>query len=195
MPALQFALIRAILIVLHGLLGLAVPLSAQESVVVLPSARVRLTTDTGRIVGAWMGRGDDSVTILDARGKTVHTVAVRSVRVFEISRGKVRRTGRGALIGFLSGTTAGVVTALVLCRTDGCSSSGGEFGGFIAGVLGGVGAVAGTGIGALIGSQIRSERWEPAPLAGVRVGLIPTWSRALGVGLQVAWSPGSGRRR
>jgi len=167
---------------LLALLSLPAMLPAQDSVVVRPGARVRLTTGAGRFVGTWEGSAHDSLTILDARRTTVRVVAFDAVSALEISRGRRRRTGRGALIGFVSGTTAGLVTALVFCR-NGC----GEFNTFIPVALGGAGAVVGTGVGALIGSQIRTERWESVPVGALRIGLIPQRSRRLGVGIQFAW--------
>ena len=176
------------------LMAFSVALGAQDSVVVAPGVRVRLVTDSIRVVGNLMRRVEDSITILDARSHATHVLSLNAVRVFEISRGKRRRTGRGALIGLVSGAGAGIVSTLVLCRS-GCTSSGGDWTGFIAVVLTGAGAVAGVGVGALIGSQIRSERWDRAAVSGIRVGLIPTWSRHRGLGLRINWWPGARHAR
>jgi hypothetical protein len=176
------------------LIAFPVALGAQDSVVVAPGVRVRLSTDSIRLVGNLVRRVEDSITILDARSHAAHVLSLNSVRVFEISRGRTRRTGRGAWIGLLSGAGAGLVSTVVLCR-NGCASSGGDFSGLIALALTGAGAVGGAGVGALIGSQIRSERWDRAAVSGIRVGLIPTWSRQPGVGLRITWSPGARHAR
>lgn len=186
---LCLVLCRAILFLLIGWLGNSERLSAQDSIVVRPGDRVRLSTDAGRFVGRLGNRANDSVTIVDAHRNTVVVVAVGTVRTLELSRGERRRTGRGAWIGLLSGTAAGVLTGLVVCGINDCSSSGAEVDAILAVALGAAGAVAGTGVGALVGSQIRSERWEEAPIAGLRIGLMRQRSGDLGVGFGLVWSP------
>jgi hypothetical protein len=179
---------RPILLVVIGWLGVLRVLSAQDTSALHAGARVRLTTETGRFVGTLQSRANDSVTILDASRNAVLVVAMGTVRRLEVSRGERSRTGRGALIGLVSGTAAGVLAGLVLCGGNRCSSSGGEFGGLITLVLGGTGAAAGTGVGALVGSRIRSERWEQAPLSRLHIQLMRQRSGDLGVGLRLVWS-------
>jgi len=181
------------LVLLIGWLGNSERLVAQETRVVRPGDRVRVTTESDRFVGTLGSRANGSLTILDARRDTVAVIAVGTVRLLELSRGEGRRTGRGAWIGLLSGTAAGILTGLVVCSDNACSSSGGEFGGVITFALGAAGAVAGTGVGALVGSQIHSERWEEAPLAGLRIGLMRQRFGGFGVGIGFVWSPGGGR--
>jgi hypothetical protein len=168
--------------------GLATGLAAQDRIEIHANARVRVTSDAGRIVGHWGGRVNDSITILDPRTQTTRVLPVHTVRVFELSRGRVSRTGRGAFLGLVSGTGAGLASALALCLGGRCSSSGGDFGGLAALAFAGLGAVGGTAIGALIGSQIRSEQWTRAPLRGMRVSLVSPGPVGLHLGVRVSWA-------
>ena len=145
-------------LLLASTLVLPAALKAQDSTVPAPQARVRVTTDAGRFVGRWLGRTADSLSIAGARNEPMGFAAA-SVRNLEISAGRKRRTGSGAVIGLATGLVGGLVTAAVLCN-DGC----GDLHGFVLVVVAGLGAGGGLLIGAIIGSQIRSERWEPVPL-------------------------------
>lgn len=69
------------------LIAFPVALGAQDSVVVAPGVRVRVSTDSIRLVGNLVRRVEDSITILDARSHATHVLSLSSVRVFEISRG------------------------------------------------------------------------------------------------------------
>ena len=139
-------------------------LMAQDSTILAPQARVRVTTDAGRFVGRWLGRTGDSLSIAGARDQPMDFAAA-SVRNLEVSAGRKRQTGSGAVIGLASGLVGGLVTAAMLCN-DGC----GELHGFVLVALAGLGAGGGLIIGAIIGSQVRSERWESVPFAvGLRL--------------------------
>jgi hypothetical protein len=140
--------------------------TAQDGPVLPPEARVRVTTDAGRFVGKWLGRTADSLSILDSRDEP-RGFASASVRGLEVSAGRKRRTGRGALIGVASGAAGGILGALGFCR-GGC----GDLSGLLVMAFGGIGAGGGLIVGAIVGSQIRSERWESVPVSvGLRLSL------------------------
>ena len=146
-------------------LAMPVAVAAQERVPA-PEARVRVTTDDGRFVGKWLGRTGDSLSIMDSRNEPMGFAAV-SVRNLEVSAGRKRQTGSGAIVGLATGFVGGLITAAVLCN-DGC----GDLHGFVLVAVGGIGAAGGLLIGAIVGSQIRTERWESVPLnVGLRLSL------------------------
>jgi len=76
------------------------------------------------------------------------------------SRGRRSYAGRGALIGLAAGAAAGIASGSIVCATDNCSSSGGDWKGLVVGVLGIGGGLVGAGVGALVGAGLSGERWE-----------------------------------
>ena len=96
-----------------------------------------------------------------------------SVTRLEVSAGRARRTGRGALIGCGAGAVAGLITGWLWCHgLEGSALDCGDPANGI--VIGGIpGGAVGAGIGAIIGALIKTDRWEEVPLHQLRVSLAP----------------------
>jgi len=83
-----------------------------------------------RIVGTLARLRDDTLVVVPDGHDLSLAIPYATLGELEVSRGRHRRTGRGALIGLGTGVAGGVVAALVLCHDDRCESSGGDFAGF-----------------------------------------------------------------
>lgn len=139
--------------------------------------RIRLSppAEPGWLTGEFAGASRDSLLLRLDRSGIESAVPRSSVRALEISRGRHRRTGRGAFLGFITGTATGIFTGVVLCQSSqechdnhGDSLFDGDNTGLVAFVLGIGGAVAGTTIGALVGTFIHSEKWAGTPFVAAR---------------------------
>jgi hypothetical protein len=159
---LSASLIAAVLV-----LTAADPLASQEPAALQADARVRLMmVGADRwSVGNLLKQTRDSVRLLAGDSGDTLAVATTSLARFEISKGRHRQTGRGALIGVAVGTVVGAVLGVATYEERGDRGSlvldpgpGGSalLGGGLLGLLG-------AGIGALTGSQITAERWTPLP--------------------------------
>lgn len=152
---------------------------AAHSAPVEPGARVRVTIlerapadslllpagiDSGdRIKGTLLSAGPHGLGLAvgDDPGDTL-TIARELVADFEASAGKRSRTGRGAMIGLLSGIVGGFAFAEYFTSSEGVSRDSEKLAfrfGFVT-----VGGLGGLGLGALVGSICRTERWRRAPL-------------------------------
>lgn len=168
---------------------------AQQRPSVEPGQRVRVTVDCaaealatsaaasircppeGRLTGRLVELPGDSVA-LEVDGSTAR-YPVEAVTLLEASRGSRSHLGAGALVGFVAGTT---VTFLVLdsgspASTNACDPDNNQdaIGGTGTCLLlaGAVGGLPGALVGAVVGSLLRTEEWEPVPLAGVGVTPFP----------------------
>ena len=158
---------------------------AQEAAALPLGVRVRISTANGEVVGTLARLRDDTVGVVP-EGETLQlAVPLAELDALEVSRGRFRRTGRGAVIGLGTGLTLGVVTAVALCGDDRCESSGGEWTGVAVGLLGLGGAVTGLGLGALIGSFIRQEKWREVSITWIQAGVMPLPRGRLGLSLAV----------
>jgi hypothetical protein len=140
---------------------------AQDSPLIPLGVRVRVRESApgGQTTfGTLVGVTRDSITLSPRELNDERAFALASLSEVAVSRGRHSRTGRGALIGLITGTVAGVASGLILCSHEDCESSGGDFAGLATATLGLGGALVGTGLGALIGSFVRTERWENIPL-------------------------------
>lgn len=149
----------------------AADVAAQDTTSLGPlGIRLRLSNRalTTTHYGSLARLGPDTIFLIDDETRSMAATPLSSVGRFEISRGRHGRAGRGALIGFIAGTTLGAGLTLLGCGADKCESSGGDWAGFFALTMGVAGGLAGTGVGAIIGSFIKTERWEEIPLARLR---------------------------
>ncbi len=159
-------------------------IAAQDAPAIPLGVRVRVQGSPPRreaTTGTLLGLTRDSVLLATGDPNVRRAFALASLSEVAVSRGRHSRTGRGALIGLISGTVAGVASGLILCVHADCESSGGDFAGLAAATLGLGGALVGTGLGALIGSFIHTERWESMPLGHLRLGVGPPGSLRIGV--------------
>ncbi len=155
------------------LLAAARPLPAQQPT--LPAAlqpRVRISSPRpggSAIVANLVGVTGDSLMLRRSPEESPLALALESVGRIEVSQGRHARTGRGALIGFLTGTAlgTGLVVAAASADDSGMNDGVAEFAAF---VLGSGIALAGVGIGALVGSAIHTEEWREVPISQLRVG-------------------------
>ena len=131
---------------------------------------------TGELVGI-----DDQYLMmrLSRTGQTLKLPAGRVTRL-EVSRGGTRGKAalRGAGIGALS-------LALIAGTAGSCSGRSSCF--LDSGASAALGAVSGTVWGALIGLSIGGERWRPAQVPRVQVGVMPLPRGGAGVKLAFQW--------
>jgi hypothetical protein len=141
-----------------------VPPAALAQTEVLPGYRVRLTTAKGQVVGTMEELTAERVTLSQPGGQLL-TYRLGDVRKVEVSLGKRRSTGRGALWGGIIGAAAGLGVGAALNRdnfADWCGR----------GCLLGIGGLGGAAVGAAAGAALGSigrERWRPARIAGIGV--------------------------
>ncbi len=141
----------------------------------LPAAlqpRVRISSPRpggSAIVGNVLGLTGDSLIVRQEGRASPLLLPLETVGRIELSEGRHARTGRGALIGLVSGAVLG--TGLVVAAAS--NEEPGDFEGlltFLALVTGVGVSAAGVGIGALVGSFVHTERWREVPLHELRVG-------------------------
>jgi hypothetical protein len=77
----------------------------------------------------------DSIVVSYGEARAERHFALSSLSDLAVSRGRHSRTGRGALIGLVSGAVAGVATGLILCTHEECESSGEDFAGLATATL------------------------------------------------------------
>jgi hypothetical protein len=134
-------------------------------------ARVRLTSPTLRSdqqVVRIVSLTSDTVAFRSDQNPTIRSLALNDISAVEVSLGERRRTGQGAIIGFLAGAAIGGVLGYTIADEScvptvfGCGEifSPGES----AGVLGLVGGAAGLLVGTTMGWFAKSERWRRLPL-------------------------------
>lgn len=143
-----------------------------------PGARVRATVgapiarrqagafsqrQVRRIVGTLEAVRGDTLVL---RGKTVQSLAVDSVRLLEVSRGRHRQTWSGAGIGFAAGASVGALSGALLnssCESSECPDAGEVtvVSALGLGVLGGV-------LGAVVGAATETDTWEEVPVDRLR---------------------------
>lgn len=163
----------------------AVPVT--ETSALTPGARVRITVPSLRkhpLVGTLVGVEDDSLTVQfgGRQNRKVQTVPRASITTLEVSRGRERHIGMGAMVGAMVGFVG--VGALVV-------ASGGSAGDDLAAAVMGVGAAVGAGLGAFGGAMMQTDRWQEVQPGSVQIGVGPT--RGGGVEVQVRLAFGRGR--
>lgn len=149
------------------------PAEAATAQIVLPppGTRVRATTDSGKIVGHLSGARRDTILVRPEHAAEDREISLQDIRRLEMSRGIQPRTGRGALIGLVSGAVAGAVSGMIVCAGDNCVNSGEDLTNLVPVALGIGGGVVGAGTGALIGAQFHGEQWRTIPLPGAKFGM------------------------
>lgn len=130
-------------------------------------------------------------TVLDARDKQIElrpdgqservTLPVESIAQLEVSRGRKSHPGKGAVIGALAG--AAFVGAMCLAE-GGCGSKGEMISTEEAVVMS---SAMGAGGGALAGLFVRTERWEALPPGRIRLSVLPTPRRGLGLSVTLGF--------
>jgi hypothetical protein len=163
---------------------LSAGLAAQAPWVVDIGRRVRVTTDSGTVIGTLVGQDSGGVQVRwpgtpDSLGATIPRHRILRL---DVSGGHVSNAGKGAAIGLGVGATLGLVTGI------GCASSQDSFFQCTTGdvvQLTFMSGLFGAGVGALIGLASTHERWESVFTRGdVRVSLAP---HGLGVGVSIAF--------
>ena len=145
------------------------PARAQEGAPPPPGARVRVWShllSSGRAVGLFQSVDSATVSLVADNGSMTR-IALGAIDSVQVSRGWEAHTGRGALIGAITG---GVVLALL----GAANTSEGEV--IDPAAVAGLGFIAGAAGGAFVGGVIAHvrghERWGPVP-AWRRVGAGP----------------------
>ncbi len=153
-------------------------LAQQDSQQILPGVRVRLWAPELRIqklVGKIVSVDADTLRLNIMDQTAPLAIPISSVTKFEVSRGKssgarVLSGVGGAGLGFLGGAIVGGGIGGIWSENKYPNShEGNGLGIFMGGIIGGG---LGTLIGAVIGVQHPPERWQQAPLAALRVGLL-----------------------
>jgi len=154
-------------------LGGALPEDAGAQVILPPpGTRVRVTLDTSeQVTGKLAGAHRDTLLVRPELQETDRAMALGSLTRLEVSRGIRPQTGKGALIGLVSGAAAGAASGMVVCSGGNCVNSGEDLTTLVPVVLGIGGGVVGAGVGALIGSRFRGEHWRTFPLPRAQVSV------------------------
>ena len=143
---------------------------AQAPVVLEPKTHIRFASlpNERAVVAEVLVQRGDSLWVRPMKVTDTVALALSMLAHLDVSRGIKRETWRGVGIGLLSGAVAGGALGAALgnrCSpaepNGSCSSSRRMLATIGAFSLGTTGA----GVGALIGHAIRSDRWEPVPLA------------------------------
>ncbi len=181
---------------------LAVPLShlsAQQGQQVAVGERVRVSqchsellssgyrgTVCKRSIGTLTTLSFNAATVRVEDGADEYAFALDSVTALEVSRGRHRRWGRGALIGSVVGGAVGLILSVTYVAEDcvwGCDGDEAAVIGFIT-ALGGTGAGI---IGAGIGAVVKTERWKKVPLERLRVSFAPRRDGRVLMGVAIAF--------
>ncbi len=163
-------------LLLVGLWALAPGVAAQDSLKIEPGERVRLTLGSGRTtVGVLVTQDRDSLRIRPRPDAPAVAFSRSGIAGVEASLGRHGHAGTGALVGLVTGGTAGAALG---------GSCSGDF--LCPGAGGGALLLGGTGLlfGALVGVFVRSERWEQVYENPVQVGFTRP-PRGLGVRLSI----------
>ena len=139
--------------------------------------RVRVTTETGTIVGVALGVRDDSVS-MRVHADSVPRVALADIQRLEASGGPSNRTSiqtSASVVGMLVGGVAGAFIGASLTRSDGLTSSGQyDVPQFFGAVIGGaLGVPVGATLGYLSVSSVEPERWDVIPTPTRGVAMVP----------------------
>ncbi len=125
------------------------------------------------VTGTLQSADDASMTLVDSTHRSV-TVPVEKIVRTEMSRGRHRHAGAGAIAGAAFGLVGGGV-----CLAAGCGGNGAA--------LARSTAVWG-GIGGLVGYLVQGESWSDVPHGKVRVDILPRCEkRAIAVAAAVSW--------
>jgi len=155
----------------------AVRLDAQDVSGAFLGQRVRVWAPNPTV--GTLIRADSAVFVLVTDARDTVTRSRRVVRRTDISQGRHRRTGEGAMIGAgLGGFLGGILGAAAYDKPD-CDPQADlfcmDFGPAL--IVGGaaIGVVSGAVIGAAIGSQTHAERWTRVPrLVDLRLTAAPS---------------------
>ena len=185
---------RATLTAAALLLALQVPVLAQESGVVQPGSRVRVshhcteTYDPGerreRVeceeqTGTVASVNSDSLVLNVNNEGTFATIPLGTVSRLQLSTGRGGAGTRGAAYGALAGAGLGIIFGIALCNsTEGSTNSPGAC------AVGGAVLVAipGAVLGLMLGHSLGREGWVDVPVAGIALSVAPV---AGGVGLGI----------
>ena len=165
-------------------------ISAQEESSVVPGARVRITAPSvsaRQFIGEVVRVSTDTLVVtaemfrLMVKGAPIYTskrleVPFASVTRLDVSWGKERNTGKGALVGLLVG--GGVGALIGFSEGDDSPDPSPVFSlEFTAEqkavMLGAAIGAAGLVIGAAIGANTKTEIWKPVSLDRLNIGLSP----------------------
>ena len=169
------------------------PASRLERAVMVGSrVRARGAGGASRANGIVTAVRGDTLELLAVVGQVPLVLPLAHVERLELAVGRKDRGGIGAAIGLVAGGALGWAIGFSVYTP--CESTG-LFSCFMspesreqAGVWGAAaGAMGGAGLGLLIGVRHTTERWEPLPLEGLRVGLAPLPSGRLGLGASLAF--------
>lgn len=160
--------------------------TAQEPAPVVDSgARVRLSTDSGTIVGSLVRADSGGFWVSADPSREQVFVSRQSVKRLEVGLGTRSHAGQGALAGFFIGAGVGVIAGVA----EG-SDPPNAFIGFSAGdkaailglTLGGVGAA----LGALVGAGATEDDWHEYRPSDVHVTL-RSYPRGVGLGMSISF--------
>lgn len=161
-----------------------------------PRKRFTRRLKTSRFVGTITKLGNDSVGI--TIGLTKMDFHVHSIAKFEIYDGTRPRVLKGAFLGLVIGTGAGLFTGFIVCSSDG-SRKDGSSNGFIDFDFADLektlcivrttvgGAVLGSAIGTIIGLDSKQDKWKSIDVSRLNVGIAPVRHDALGVSLSLSF--------
>jgi hypothetical protein len=172
---------RALLVGL-ALLCLPEGLRAEETGAVAVGSRVRVTSQEAGaqpLIGQVVALEPGVVVVIGEGGIGKERIPVTPSTTLEVSRGKKSQAARGAMIGAAVGTMPGVLMTFGDYNTTKGNPA----------VVALVGAAGGAAIGSLVGLALTSERWLPADVPVVAVGIAPI-PRGASISVSVLWGRG-----
>ncbi len=126
------------------------------------------------LVGTFMTRSNTLTVLYRSKDDSTYYIINTLIDRIYISSGKKRNTGRGALIGAVSGglilgITASVTNSEIETKIDPDISGGFEY--VVVGAA--IGILGGGAVGAIIGAINQTEQWERMPVQ-ISMGITPT---------------------
>jgi hypothetical protein len=183
-------LIAALLLLVLARPDALVGQAAARAASLYPGARVRITRiDEKPLVAIVVARVADTLVVRAPGQAQPLTLPLAEISRLDVSTGRHRNVGKGALVGIVAGGALGAVLGAASYQP--CEST--EFLGCLlaptdrgeSATLGGaVGGALGLVVGALIG-VVRQDTWKRVPLDGSRVA-VSVRPRAHGAGLGVS---------
>jgi hypothetical protein len=167
------ALMRAVVFGLSLLVATSGVSARSNAQIPATGTKVRIDTDTARVVGVITASSSDSIRIaLTQRSAGTATVAIGSIRELAVASGKQRHVKQGLAYGALGGAVIGAVTGYATfapCHDTGflgCYLEPTSRGQATA-VGAGLGAVLGLAVGSIVGALTVTDRWTVVPVLSI----------------------------
>ena len=160
---------RVIVLVVLAMLITSSIAWAQDSSVVAPGARIRITEwdSTGHRVGTVVTAGRDTIVLRPDQGEAV-PIATSRITQLDVSQGIHGHARKGVAFGGLVGAGMGAIIGYSTASPTGSEDD--ALDAIFNSLFGaGIGAAMGMLVGGVIGGSHKTERWETVPTARWRL--------------------------